>query len=169
MAEVERELERLAGLPASRLRVEWQRYFRSEAPEQLSRDLLLRAVAYKVQEQRFGSLTRTDKNMLAGLAGDMAVGSASDSVRREARPLLRPGVRLMRHWRGETHTVVVLEDGFDYQGGQYRSLTKIAREITGAHWSGPRFFAVAMTRKRRRASHPASATIAEQRGAHGAT
>ena len=53
---------------------------------------------------------------------------------------LKPGARLVREWRGRTHTVTVTEDGFEYAGTSYPSLTKIAKKITGAHWSGPRFF-----------------------------
>ena len=64
-------------------------------------------------------------------AGDLA-------RRRVAR--LKPGARLVREWRGQSHTVIVLEDGFEWQGKRWRSLSAIAREITGAHWSGPRFF-----------------------------
>jgi Protein of unknown function (DUF2924) len=57
-----------------------------------------------------------------------------------AEPRLKPGARLVREWRGRTHTVMALDDGFEFEGRLYRSLTQIAREITGAHWSGPRFF-----------------------------
>jgi hypothetical protein len=53
---------------------------------------------------------------------------------------MKPGLRLVREWRGETHTVLVLEDGFEWNGNRRRSLSAIAREITGTHWSGPRFF-----------------------------
>jgi hypothetical protein len=62
-----------------------------------------------------------------------------------AQPRLKPGARLVREWHGRTHTVVVVEDGFEFEGRLYRSLTSIAREITGAHWSGPRFFGLAKT------------------------
>ncbi len=53
---------------------------------------------------------------------------------------LKPGARLVREWRGRTHSVTVTDDGFEYAGANYPSLTKIAKKITGAHWSGPRFF-----------------------------
>jgi hypothetical protein len=56
--------------------------------------------------------------------------------------MLKTGARLVRQWRGRTHSVLVLEDGFEYEGQRYRSLTMIADRITGAHWSGPRFFGV---------------------------
>jgi len=61
--------------------------------------------------------------------------------------MLRPGVRLVRDWHGETHSVLVLEDGFDYRGQRCRSLTEIAKTITGTHWSGPRFFGVSEPRR----------------------
>jgi hypothetical protein len=58
---------------------------------------------------------------------------------------LKPGARLVREWHGRTHTVTVAEDGFEYAGTTYPSLTKIAKKITGAHWSGPRFFGLVRT------------------------
>src|SRR5260370_24523562 len=61
---------------------------------------------------------------------------------------LKPGARLVREWGGHMHTVIVLEDGFDYAGERYPSLTKIATRITGAHWSGPRFFGIRKTTSR---------------------
>ncbi|MBN8998663.1 MAG: DUF2924 domain-containing protein, partial [Rhizobiales bacterium] len=70
------------------------------------------------------------------------VAAAAREGRRSAspRPTLLPGARLLREWHGKTHVVTVVEEGFDYAGKRYRSLTEIAREITGTHWSGPRFF-----------------------------
>ncbi len=69
------------------------------------------------------------------------------------RPLAevkRPGMRLVREWDRQVHEVLVREDGFDYRGEHYRSLTQVARRITGAHWSGPRFFGIAQAAKQRR-------------------
>ena len=89
------------------------------------------------QEKLHGGLTPAQKRKLAGLAedpwesGDIA---ATPTIR------MKPGTKLVREWRGETHTVLVLEDGFEGKGEHYRSLSSIAREITGTHWSGPRFF-----------------------------
>ena len=62
---------------------------------------------------------------------------------------LKPGARLVREWRGRIHTVTVTEDGFEYTGTSYPSLTKIANKITGGHWSGPRFFGLAASGKDR--------------------
>jgi hypothetical protein len=61
-------------------------------------------------------------------------------------PLLKPGTRLLREWGGKTHTIIVLEDGFEHGGERYQSLTQIARRITGVHWSGPRFFGLRRAR-----------------------
>ena len=95
------------------------------------------AIAWKLQAGVHGGLTAAQTRKLANLGrvlreeGDLA-GSAAIRV--------KPGVRLMREWRGETHQVLVLEDGFEWNGRRWRSLSAIAREITGTHWSGPRFF-----------------------------
>ena len=144
MAEVQDELARLAGLPAHGLRIEWRRQFRSEPPERLSRDLLLRAIAYRVQEQARGGLSQAAKKTLRTLAGKLATEGAGGAL--SMAPTIKPGVRLVRDWRGQAHSVLVLEDGFEYQGQRYRSLTEIARRITGAHWSGPDFFGMAPVR-----------------------
>ena len=65
---------------------------------------------------------------------------ATGRVAPDPGPSIKPGARLVREWHGRTHTVTVTEDGFEYAGTNYPSLTKIAKKITGAHWSGPRFF-----------------------------
>ena len=142
MTEVQDELSRLAGLPGHQLRIEWRRQFRSEPPAGLSRELLLRAVSYKVQERAY---RRLEPGHQEGLTER---GDEDHSRGRQGRPRpaagAQPGVRLVREWRGQTHSVAVLEleHGFEYQGRRYRSLTEIAHHITGAHWSGPRFFGV---------------------------
>ncbi len=99
--------------------------------------MLILAVAWKIQEQAFGGLSVATKRRLAELAdgnGRSAKGEESQTAR------LKPGARLVREWQGRTHTVTVTEDGFHWNGMTWRSLTKIAGEITGSHWSGPRFF-----------------------------
>ncbi len=144
MAEVQEELSRLAGLPGHELRIEWRRQFRSEPPAGLSRDLLLRAVSYKVQERAYGGLNQAIKRVLRNEVTKITAKGANGALR--LPPALSPGVRLVREWRGQTHSVAVREDGFEYQGQRYRSLTEIAHHITGAHWSGPRFFGVVQVR-----------------------
>jgi hypothetical protein len=136
-AEVARLLDRLLTLNSDQLRHEWQRLYRTNPPRRLSRDLLRRAVAYKIQERAYGGQTQATRRRLQTLARAMA---QDGEVALKASPGQKPGARLVRQWRGETHCVLVLDDGFLYQDQRYRSLTAIARVITSAHWSGPRFF-----------------------------
>lgn len=131
------------------LRREWRRLYHKEPPR-LSRDLLVLGIAYRLQELEHGGLSKTTIRKLQTLA---------KTLRKTGRvgPIpslnLKPGARLVREWRGRTHTVTVTEDGFEYDGGHYPSLTKIARSITGTHWSGPRFFGLEAKDKARGGSN----------------
>ncbi len=129
-------LARLNDLTLHELRAEWRRFYRS-APPRLSRDLMRRAIAYRIQEKAFGGLSAASKRKLKDHATQIEI---TGRVRPLSRPVVRSGARLVREWNGRTYTVTVIEDGFEYGGKTYRSLTKVARVITGAHWSGPRFF-----------------------------
>jgi len=130
----------LAALPEMAtvdLRAEWRRLYRSQAPRRIRRDLLVLAIAWKLQERVYGGLTSAQKRKLAAITVELGKnGDVSESAAIRAKP----GSRLVREWRGETHTILVLEDGFEWNGKHRGSLSAIAREITGAHWSGPRFF-----------------------------
>jgi hypothetical protein len=143
VARVDEEIARLAEASAHDLRIEWRRYYRAEPPVRLSRDLLLRGVAYKLQEREHGGLSQMAKRTLRHLATKMENGDG-DCVA-SPRPLA-PGARMVRDWRGRSHTVTVLEDGFEYEGERYRSLSRIAKVITGVLWSGPRFFGLTKDR-----------------------
>lgn len=118
------------------LRREWQRLYNNDPPK-ISRDLLVLGIAYRLQELEHGGLGKVTIRKLRTLANTLR-----NTGRVGATPSLnlKPGARLVREWRGRTHTVTVTEDGFEYAGSNYPSLTKIARTITGTHWSGPRFF-----------------------------
>jgi hypothetical protein len=131
------QLEGLRSLGERDLRTEWQRLYRAPAPR-LSRDLLLRGVAYRIQELACGGLSKAALRKLTSFEKEL--GEKGDLASVSERAPLRPGTRLLREWRGRTHAVIVVENGFEYAGSIYPSLTKIAGEITGAHWSGPRFF-----------------------------
>ena len=98
---------------------------------------MIREIAYKMQERAHGGLAPTIKRRLRTLAAEVEANGASAFA---PALLLKPGTRLLREWGGKTHTVIVLDDGFEYDGERYQSLTQIARQITGTHWSGPRFF-----------------------------
>jgi hypothetical protein len=134
--EVSRRLEVLCDLNPDELRKEWRRLYRSQPPR-LSRDLLLRAIGYRIQELSYGGLSKVSRRKLAALVE--ARGSGAE-VATEGSQRIRVGARLVREWNGRTHTVMVEEEGFSYAGRNYWSLSAIAREITGARWSGPRFF-----------------------------
>lgn len=137
--EVTRSLEALCDLNPDELRKEWRRLYRSQPPR-LSKDLLVRAIAYRIQELRYGGLSKASRRELASLveARDSGAELAIEGPQR-----IRAGARLVREWNGRTHTVTVEAEGFTYAGRNYRSLSAIAREITGARWSGPRFFGLA--------------------------
>ena len=134
--EVERQIAELVDRSTQDLRVAWRELHRTGPPQGLSRDLLIRALAHRLQEQTHGGTSRAQRRRLQTLAREFEKGSGSSDL----GIVLRTGTALVRQWRGHTHTVLVREDGFEYDGRLYRSLTVIAERITGAHWSGPRFF-----------------------------
>jgi hypothetical protein len=130
------ELARLSAVTIFELRGEWRRLHRMPPPMRLSRDLLMRGMTYKLQERLLGGLSKSILRKLEGLNLDPETNSAH-----KPPPIsLKVGTRLIREWRGVTHTVLVQAQGFEWNGHRYRSLTIIAHKITGAHWSGPRFF-----------------------------
>jgi hypothetical protein len=136
-ATVTSRLHQLEAMDRCALASEWRRLYRVEPPKRVSRDLLRLGVAWKIQEQAYGGLSPTTRRRLTELA---AASTRDGGVPRYRIARLRPGAKLVRSWRGKSHTVTVLEDGFEWQGRRWRSLSAIARAITGAHWSGPRFF-----------------------------
>lgn len=129
-------LLKLGAMPPAELRAAWREQYRRPAPD-LGPDLLRRGIAWRIQERSAGKLspaTRRDiERMIAGL-------NAGEEPAKARSSRLKPGTRLIRSWGGTVHQVLVLEDGFEHQGRRYRSLSQIACAITGAHWSGPRFF-----------------------------
>jgi hypothetical protein len=140
-SELSQKITTLPNLTAPALRDEWRRLYRG-LPPRLSRDLLVRAIAYRLQELAYGGLSKATQRKLVALTKELETnGSIVCNRDRD----IRPGARLVREWRGKTHTVVVTEDGFEHAGKTYSSLSKIAQAITGAHWSGPRFFGLKPT------------------------
>jgi len=133
---IEHELDRIRSLGLEELRFEWRRLFHSDAPK-ISRDLLVLGVGYRLQEIEHGGLGKATRRKLQTMANGLR---KTGRVGPTASLSLKPGARLIREWRGRTHTVTISEDGFEYAGTSYTSLSKIAKKITGAHWSGPRFF-----------------------------
>ena len=135
---VARQIAGLTNRSTPDLRVAWRQWHRTGPPLGLSRDLLIRALAHQLQERTHGGASRALRRRVQSLTGEFEKGGASF----DPGIVLKTGTTLVRQWRGRTHTVLVHEDGFEYEGQRYRSLTVIAGRITGAHWSGPRFFGV---------------------------
>lgn len=135
MARLADELTVLATMSPAQLRAEWRRVHRTLPPE-VPTDILRRAIAWHLQERVHGGLPTATIRELDRVAARLAKSEAavSSSVR------LKPGTRLVRRWQGATYTVLVAEDGFVYDDRRFASLSQIAEAITGAHWSGPRFF-----------------------------
>jgi len=138
LSDVEAEIASLLGRSTQELRLAWRKLHRTEPPLGISRDLLIRGLAYDLQHRADGGPNLRLRRRLQTLA------AASEKGARSVGPgvVLKAGSTLVRQWRGHTHTVLAREDGFEYEGQHYRSLTVIAERITGAHWSGPRFFGV---------------------------
>ncbi|ODS00680.1 hypothetical protein AUC68_13870 [Methyloceanibacter methanicus] len=132
----------LPDCPRVELEAEWRRLYRSEPPR-ISRDLLMRGIAYRCQELEHGGLGKTTRRKLKTLAKTLR---KTGRMAPDPGLSLKPGARLIREWHGRTHTVTVTEDGFEYAGTTYSSLTKVAKTITGARWSGPRFFGLLRAR-----------------------
>jgi hypothetical protein len=138
VAELDGEIGVLVDRSTKELRRAWHTLHYTGPPLGLSRDLMIRGLADKLQQRARGDPSRAIQRRLQILAGEFEKGARSF----DPGGVLKTGATLVRQWRGHTHTVLVREDGFEYDGQRYRSLTMIAEKITGAHWSGPRFFGV---------------------------
>jgi hypothetical protein len=153
-------LARLPELELSELRQQWRALYKSEASPHLSRELLLRAVAYRMQEAALGGLRPERQRQLRQIAQQC---DQTGELRRRARVELKSGTRLVREWQGRTYEVLVLDDGFSWQGTHYGSLSAVARKITGTPWSGPLFFGLKQNRPAARRwsqlPYPAEATM----------
>jgi len=121
----------IAGMERGDLAALWREAIGGPPPKRLSTPFLRRILAWEVQAREHGGLPAAFEKKLERIA---------DGKARSARQKLRPGGRLVREWNGVSHVVDVTGDGFLWRGARYRSLSAVAREITGAHWSGPRFF-----------------------------
>jgi len=159
-------LSRLLELDLGGLRQQWRALYKAEASPHLSRELLVRAVAHRMQELALGGLRPAPRRQLLRIAKQFKeTGEAT--IR--ARPELKPGTRLMREWQGRTYDVLVLDDGFSWQNTRYRSLSAIARKITGTAWSGPLFFGVKpnppATRRSSQVPDPAGAPTVDSNAA----
>ncbi len=131
----------LAGLDLQFLRQHWRDLYQSDPPVRMSRELLIQSIAYRLQEQRYGGLSRAMKLKLVEAAKFGTVAKNRERPKASVRRTMKPGTRFLREWQGRTHEVTATADGrFVYRGATYKSLSAIAREITGTRWSGPAFF-----------------------------
>lgn len=133
---VHAEIDALQALSAPDLRTRWATVFGRPAPRRVSRAVLIRAIAWELQAKVYGGLKPAVRRRLQALAGP----TTARQVAQRRVQALTPGTRLLRSWQGQTHTVEILPDGYTWQGARYRSLSVIARTITGTQVSGPRFF-----------------------------
>jgi hypothetical protein len=139
---VEDEIAHLRGLDLRGLRARWQSVFRREAPAHLTRHLLFSVIAYRLQADRFGDLDHATRQVLDGTVAQEAGPTMSARLASfdQKRTELTPGTILVREWNHQSHRVMVLADGFAWNGQTYDSLSKVALAITGTKWNGPRFF-----------------------------
>ncbi len=128
----------------------WPQYFKVP-PFSVSRAIVVPSLAYRIQEEAFGGLSRSARSRLDAIAAAWDEGR-KPSISPAQKPRVRPGTRLLRSWRGEVHEVTVLDDGFMYRDQTYTSLSEIARTITGVQWSGPLFFGLKKTQDRMRST-----------------
>ena len=133
-ASVEARVRSLPDCSRGNLEEQWRAVWGTEPPRHGSREFLVRAVAYGIQAQAFGGLD--DKTL-------QLLRKANEARGRQPKPRrsrISKGSQLFREWHGETHEVLVLDQGFAWRGETYQSLSAIARAITGAHWNGWAFF-----------------------------
>jgi hypothetical protein len=134
---VEAELGRLPATPISDLRNRYRELFRTEPPKAFGPDLLRRSIAHRIQERAYGGLPRETQRLLDQL---VRAAMAKPNGRIELPRRIKPGSELVRTWNGKSYRVIVMADGFAYDGKTFASLSEIASEITGTRWNGPRFF-----------------------------
>jgi hypothetical protein len=146
---LEDEIASLPALSKTELLKKWRERLKHAPPSHLDKPILVPLLAYKLQEQAFGGLKPAYKRRLRQLAEsfEQNPGRVTKTVSSSAR--IKPGTRLIRQWDGQTHQVTVAEEGFEYKGEGYKSLSEIARLITGTRWSGPLFFGLKQSEKNR--------------------
>ena len=132
--------QRLAALPHlsnPELGILWRQLFQKDPPPKIRKELVVRVLAYRLQEQEFGGLNNSQSRQLRQLASTLE--SNPNQALSTRRPI-KPGTRLIREWKEQVHVVEANAKGYQYRGNRYQSLSQIARLITGTRWSGPLFF-----------------------------
>jgi Protein of unknown function (DUF2924) len=134
---VEAELDRLPDTPVVELRRRYRELFRTEPPNAFGPDLLRRSIAHRIQERAYGALSAPTRRLLDQL---VKAAVAKPNGRLELPRRIKPGSELVRTWKGKTYRVIVMANGFAYDGKTFAGLSEIASAITGTRWNGPRFF-----------------------------
>jgi len=139
---VEDEIAHLRGLDLKGLRSRWQSVFQRQAPAHLTRHLLFAVIAYRIQVDRYGDLDHATRQVLERTDAREARPAMSARLASfdQKRTELTPGTVLVREWDRQSQRVMVMADGFAWNGQTYDSLSKVAFAITGTRWNGPRFF-----------------------------
>ena len=136
---LEAEIARLRDLGLPELRAVWQKYYGTSAPKTLRRKILILSIAWRIQADALGGLKPATRKYLRRVAEAIRAGT-------NPRPMssirIKSGTKLIRVWQDRTHTITALDNGFEWQGRRYRSLSQIARTITGTRWNGLVFFGV---------------------------
>src|ERR1700722_4589423 len=130
------EILSLSKLDIDKLRERWKAIYGKAPSREIGRSFLTRAISYRLQERAYGGIKPSTSRLLARAAEERATGSS----KRPQTRMAQSGTILIREWRGTAHRVTMLDDGVTFNGKRYRSLSEVAREITGSRWSGPRFF-----------------------------
>jgi Protein of unknown function (DUF2924) len=146
--DLDNQLSQIPAMKTGDLRELWAKLFGEFPHPKLRRELLIPILAYRLQEKALGGLKPSVLRRLQAITAELG-GGKRNTASRCLGP--RPGTRMVRQWQGKLHEVVVLESGFMYDGQKYRSLSEIARDITGTRWSGPAFFGL----KKRRSEEAA--------------
>ena len=143
MTRLDARLAALATMSPAQLRGEWLQLYKSAAPP-IGPTLLALGIAFRLQEKAFGGLRGVHARELSRLGAKYA---KTGDVGADVAATFKVGTRLVRDWQGESHHVLICDDGYRYRDDHYRSLSQIARVITGTHWSGPRFFGLKTRRQ----------------------
>jgi DUF2924 family protein len=130
------EIASLSKLDIDELRERWKAVFGKATSQEIGRSFLTRAIAYRLQERAYGGLKPSTCRLLARAVEETMTGSP----KRPQSRIAQSGTILIREWQGNAHRVTMLDDGVSFNGKRYRSLSEVARKITGSRWSGPRFF-----------------------------
>jgi hypothetical protein len=136
------EIAGLSKLGFKELSARWKSLYGKAPSGHIGRTILIHAIAYRLQEKAFGGLKPSTRRLLARVAEETRTGGTPATPKGRTA---NTGTILVREWQGKAHRVTVLDEGVSFNGKRYRSLSEVAREITGSRWSGPRFFGLRPT------------------------